>query len=270
MIIDAILGRKDSLHYDAKAFYNACMMYDDTGDAITRAMDGGIESEVKDALKQYIQDNEYNPLICDYIDRVNWLRGTEPTVEKAAAEEFDAACRLREANAKMMEAPEGKKSVFAFEVGVLLPREHMEFDFYACVNPDLPYGFYDENQGMSLYEDLASVLHYAREYVKKGVEKTYGIVSFQGFVDVDSDEHKALIDDDYDPGQISYSYFKNANEVVWSGCKIDGKLVECFLEKEIKALEDRKPTLDGQIKDAAGEKPGVSTQGARSDINLEI
>ncbi len=36
----------------------------------------------------------------------------------------------------------------AFEVGVLLPSEHEEFDFYSCNNKDLPYGFYDENQGL--------------------------------------------------------------------------------------------------------------------------
>lgn len=270
MIIDAILGRKDSMHYDAKAFYNVCMMYDETGVNITRAMDGGIESEVKDALKKYIQDNEYNPWLIDYIDRVNWVRGTEPTVEKAAAEEFNAACRAREEAAKHMKAPEGYESVFAFECGVLLPREDPEFDSYSINNPDLPYGFYDEDQGMFLMSDLGKELYILRDYVKNGVDNTYGIVSYQGQVDNEGTEYENLVTGKYDIGQVSYTFFKNPNEIVYSCCNVDGKLIEGFLEKEIRALGDRKPALDGQIQVAEAEKLEESMQGDHADINLEL
>lgn len=270
MIIDAILGRKDNLHYDAKTFYNTCLMYGDTGANITRAMDGGIEADVKDALKQYIQDNEYNPLLIDYIDRVNWLRGTEPTVEKAAAEEFNAGCRAREEAAAKMEAPEGYESVFAFECGILLPPGDEEFDYYANNNPDLPYGFYDEDQGMFLRSELGKELYVLRDYVKNGVDRTYAVISFQGCVDVGGSEHDALLKGEFDVENVSYTFFKNPDEIVWSACKIDGKLVECFLEKEIRALGDKKPSLNDKIQKAEAEKQNESAQTDRSDMNLEL
>lgn len=281
MIIDTILERKDSLHYDSKTFYNACMMYGEAGENITRAMDGGIEADVKDALKQYIQDNVYNPLICDYIDRVNWLRGTEPTVEKAAAEEFNAGCRAREEAAAKMEAPEGYESVFAYECGVLLSPEDEDFDYYSNNNPELPYGFYDEDQGMFLRSELGKELYVLRDYVKNGVDKTYAVISFQGCVDVGGTEHESLLKGEFDVGQVSYTFFRNPDEIVYSCCKMDGKLVECFLEKEIRAFENQKLTLEDKDNKVATRtvkardlKPGMRTEtgvviGTKKDYSFD-
>lgn len=78
MIIDEILDRKAGRPYNAKAFYNYCMDYfDGLGDMITRAMDGGTNGDVQEALCGYILQQDYNPDICDYIRSVDWLGGLE-------------------------------------------------------------------------------------------------------------------------------------------------------------------------------------------------
>lgn len=239
MIIDMILGRKDSLSYNSLDFYRECLAYGEVGENIVRAMAGGVEAEVKEAIKDYIRDNEYNALICDYIDRVNWVRGTEPEVEREAAEEFNVACREREEAARKMIAPAGKDGVYFLECGVLLSPEHDEFDFYANFNPDLPFGFYDENLEVFLRGELGNKLYEMRDYVKKGVHDTYAIISFQGFVDVGSDRHYHLLSGEFDSSDIEYSYFKNTDEIVWSARNVNGKLIEGFLEKEIKKLAEK-------------------------------
>lgn len=73
MIIDLILDRKDGQPYTPHDFYFDCLRYGRIGDAITRALDQGTESDVKKALCAYIIRNEYNPAICDYVKSVNWL-----------------------------------------------------------------------------------------------------------------------------------------------------------------------------------------------------
>lgn len=96
MIIDVILDRKDdeklieqgythirlwdgteqALAYDPHRFYRDIIGYGRIGDNITRAMDYGTEEDVKNALCQYIKNNEYNPKICDYINSRTWLTST--------------------------------------------------------------------------------------------------------------------------------------------------------------------------------------------------
>lgn len=73
MIIDLILDRKDGIHYEPARFYYGVMNYGEVGFGITAAMDGGTEEDVKRELCKYIIDNEYNPDICRYINKVNWL-----------------------------------------------------------------------------------------------------------------------------------------------------------------------------------------------------
>lgn len=74
MIIDEILNRKAGRPYNAKAFYNYCLDYfDGLGDTITRAMDGGTNGDVQEALCGYILQQDYNPEICDYVRSVNWI-----------------------------------------------------------------------------------------------------------------------------------------------------------------------------------------------------
>lgn len=73
MIVDLILDRREGKKYKASAFYRSCVAYGDVGTDITAAMDYGSEKDVKDALKQYIEDQEYNPDIKSFIDAVDWL-----------------------------------------------------------------------------------------------------------------------------------------------------------------------------------------------------
>ena len=79
MIIDLILDRKDNEQFDgvdtykAHDFYFSCMGYGSIADKITRAMDYGTEEDVKKALCRYIDDNEYNEKIKDYINSRDWL-----------------------------------------------------------------------------------------------------------------------------------------------------------------------------------------------------
>lgn len=78
MIIDLILDRKDSDAYNPKEFYNEVMEYssifEGAFDYITKAMDYGNELDVKNALCTYIDSNDYNPEIKQYIKSKNWLQ----------------------------------------------------------------------------------------------------------------------------------------------------------------------------------------------------
>lgn len=91
MIIDLILDRKDNLQegiksYNAHDFYMDCMDYNDifdgVADGITRAMDGGTETDVKGELCKYILKNGYNTEICDFIKSVSWLNNDKEILKK--------------------------------------------------------------------------------------------------------------------------------------------------------------------------------------------
>ena len=73
MIVDLILDRKDGSPYRDHDFYFDVLRYGEVGDDITRAMDYGTERDVKRALCEYIDNNEYNPAIKNYINSVRWL-----------------------------------------------------------------------------------------------------------------------------------------------------------------------------------------------------
>lgn len=252
MIIDLILDRKDNLVYDDLEFCEGCLDYIDDESDIVQGLRSGDELAVKEALRQYIKNNEYNPLLIDYIEQVNWIGVTAPEVERSAAEAFEQANNARWAAADKAKAPEGKATVLAYECGVLIGPEDSEFDYYANNNPQLPYGFYDENQGMFATKDLDAWLDGLHNYVKNGVDNTYAIISFQGLVDFNSKEHTDLLNDTYefDVSDMSYTFFKNEKEVVWSCCKKDGKMITGFLEKEIAAL-----SLDKKIEAAKSSTP---------------
>jgi hypothetical protein len=73
MVIDLILDRKDGKPYKASEFYRDVAVYGEIGHDITLAMDELEEEDVKKALCAYVEDNEYNPTIKDYINSVMWL-----------------------------------------------------------------------------------------------------------------------------------------------------------------------------------------------------
>lgn len=73
MIIDLILDRKDSEgSYSPSEFYRDLLGYAGSDD-ITLALDYGEEADVQKALCDYIDANDYNPTIKDYILTRNWL-----------------------------------------------------------------------------------------------------------------------------------------------------------------------------------------------------
>ena len=57
--------------YSWKWFYNRCMDYESYD--VCNALDNWSEIDVKNILKQYILECDYNPKICEYIDWVNWI-----------------------------------------------------------------------------------------------------------------------------------------------------------------------------------------------------
>jgi len=91
MIIDLILDRKDgvmsesyqngkivkTLDYTPKKFYNDVMSYYNTMpkivEPIATALDSGENKDVQRELSRYIDSQEYNPNIVDYIYSVNWI-----------------------------------------------------------------------------------------------------------------------------------------------------------------------------------------------------
>ena len=66
----------ESCEYNPRRFYYDVLQYGEIGDDITRAMDGGTENDVKQALCNYIIRNKYNPNICGFVCSVNWLENS--------------------------------------------------------------------------------------------------------------------------------------------------------------------------------------------------
>lgn len=82
MIIDLILDRKDNEEatgrdtYNAGDFYREVMMYESVFEMpreISRTMDYGTENDVRRALCDYIDENDYNPEIKKYINSKLWI-----------------------------------------------------------------------------------------------------------------------------------------------------------------------------------------------------
>ena len=131
---------------------------------------------------------------------------------------------------------DNKINFYGFETGVLLEKLDKVFDHYACNNKELNYGFYNENSGFFLEKDYKENLKYIRDYVDQGVDGTYGVISFQGSVEIGGEDYKNIKDNDCDLTNMYYSFFKDLSSIEYSVCKKDGKLVENFLEDEIKKL----------------------------------
>jgi hypothetical protein len=101
MIIDTILNRKDGRNiyingngnaratslYNAKNFYTDVMQYGEIGHKIAEALDNGQECDVKQALCNYINYNEYNPAICEYINSVQWIESDNDIVSDESEHE---------------------------------------------------------------------------------------------------------------------------------------------------------------------------------------
>lgn len=92
MIVDMILDRKEGTPYNAKVFYNYCMEEWSIfkyfiGEEIAKAMDAGDNKRTQAALCKYINEQGYNPEICDYINGKDWIEGDKlnPMCEQCKA-----------------------------------------------------------------------------------------------------------------------------------------------------------------------------------------
>lgn len=107
--------------------------------------------------------------------------------------------------------------VYLVDVGVLLSKEHEEFEKYAIVY-DKRYGYYDEDQFYTRTKEEA--IEYVKKYVEEGVDLTYGIIS------------NATLPDDYDFENDSFGPEKyELSDVIYSIAKFDGKIKENFVIK---------------------------------------
>lgn len=136
-----------------------------------------------------------------------------------------------------------KFEVIGIEVGVLLSPDNDEFDDYSCVNKDLPFGFFDEDQFSVGRDRFDEMKEYVLDYVKNGVEKTYGIVSVQ-----EPFEGESMDEYDSTGAPLDYECFKDKDFILYSIAKIDGKLVEGFLEAELDKLAQK--DIDSVIENA--------------------
>ena len=109
---------------------------------------------------------------------------------------------------------------YLVEVGVLLTKEDEDYDAY-CGVYDLKYGYYDENQFYMKEKEKA--IKYAKKYAKKGIDRTYGIVSITSLPD-DFDFEKEIVEGE--------SY--NLKDVVFSNVKIGDEILEDFLVNDEK------------------------------------
>lgn len=111
------------------------------------------------------------------------------------------------------------------EVGVLLKPDHKEFDAYAIVY-DKKYGYFNENDILYIEADKDSAISYAKEYVEKGVDMTYAVITDEGLWDYEAYEDSGKLVDD---GDIDECEFKH-DDVIYSVAKINGEIVENFIQ----------------------------------------
>lgn len=80
MIIDEILNRKDGYGYNAKVFYCYCNGNGEHGNNIARALDAGTNTDVQNAICEYLQECyglDATEDIREYINGCNWLEDEE-------------------------------------------------------------------------------------------------------------------------------------------------------------------------------------------------
>ena len=107
---------------------------------------------------------------------------------------------------------------YLVEVGILLTKDHKDFDFYASVY-DKKHGYYDENQFYTKTKKEA--IEYAKKYVYEGVDATYAVIS----------ETTLLYDFDFEnQEEVGYETYLTS-DIVYSIAKIDSEIKENFVLK---------------------------------------
>ena len=98
--------------------------------------------------------------------------------------------------------------MYFVEVGVLCYPTSELFEQYNEVY-DHQYGYYDENQFWE--KDFKKAKTYVEEYVKNGVDTTYGLIKEYDLTYIPIDDGLAL---DYDTHNIIFSIMKDHNEII--------------------------------------------------------
>ena len=140
--------------------------------------------------------------------------------------------------------------IYKIEVGVLLGKEHEEYDCYNGVY-DKQHAFYDENVCFEL--DYQQAIDYANGYVEDGVNGTYAIVSKIPYESNDVEDTMYMVntiigggnvedwverfdrEDLWGTNNIIYNIWKtrDENNPYYLG-KGNGKIIKDFIVKEEK------------------------------------
>lgn len=122
---------------------------------------------------------------------------------------------------------------YCLDVGVLLSPEDKYFECYKAYDND-KYGFHDENQIAYLAKEKDDAILYGKAYVENGVDGTYAVLTDQG-------ECENGNDGDFDDGCVEGFEYKHKN-IIYSVAKINGRIVENFLNEDRAVLGWRKIT----------------------------
>jgi len=122
------------------------------------------------------------------------------------------------------------KKYYEVETGILLNPDDKEYDAYKYDNV---YGgklsFYDDDQFAT--ESLEEAEVFVNDYVKKGVEGSYGIV--KGPFEADFDDVEDLVDFTYDINSVGYCICKKNGEIVKNFLFLDEDLKESCSDKDL-------------------------------------
>lgn len=116
-----------------------------------------------------------------------------------------------------------KDVIRMLEVGVLLDKRHPEYESYNNVW-DQKHGFFNENNILYREKDTEEAIDYARQYVKKGVDNTYAIISNEGECEWEGPFDDGNLD-------ITSKSFDMA-DVIFSIVKINGTVIENWLTEK--------------------------------------
>lgn len=117
MLIDAILDRRYDrdegiYNYDPKRFYDYINGFGiGSYNRVARAMDEGTEKDVKQALCDYIDLEEYNPDIKEFVNSVDWLVADKEPTDRTPKIHQELRCYKNEAAFHNLDALEIKTAV---------------------------------------------------------------------------------------------------------------------------------------------------------------
>lgn len=139
-------------------------------------------------------------------------------------EEYTIICNPPHISAFSLSPDE--KGIILLDCGVLLMHTDRDYDAYRNDNYNSAFSLFDEGMDGYFEKDFKKCHKDAIDYVSNGVDRTYAIISRQG--------RCSGVEKEEDLDGIDNSWFDRKREdVVFSIAKINGKIVEDFLNKNI-------------------------------------